>query len=172
MKLDRGFALKWVPKDLDFDDWSAVEPLFNELERSAGTKDLAAWLGRWSELESAFSEEGSRRYVAMTCDTADPEKEKRYLRFETETTPLAKPRWQALKKLYLEHPRRKRLPKDRYGVMDRFLRNEFEIYRDENVALEAKDAELRQKYQKLTGAMTVSFDGQERTLAQMGRVLE
>jgi oligoendopeptidase F len=172
MKLDRAFPLKWVPQDLDFDDWAAVEPLFDELERTAGTKDLEAWLGRWSELESAFGEEGSRRYVAMTCDTEDPGKEKRYLRFETETTPLAKPRWQRLKKLYLDHPGRKRLPKDRYGVLDRFLRNEFEIYREENVALEAKDAELRQRYQKIAGAMTVSFDGQERTLAQMGRYLE
>jgi oligoendopeptidase F len=172
MKLDRDFPLKWVPKSLDFDDWSRVEPLFDELEKSAGTKDLAAWLGRWSELESAFGEEGSRRYVAMTRDTEDPEKEKRYLRFETETTPLAKPRWQRLKKLYLDHPRRRRLPKDVYGVMDRFLRNEFEIYRDENVPLEAKDAELRQRYQKIAGAMTVAFDGREQTLAQMGRVLE
>ncbi len=172
MKLDATFPLRWVPRKLGFDDWSEVEPLFDRLEKSAGTKDLAAWLADWSELECAFYEEGSRRYVAMTRDTEDPEKEKAYLRFETETTPKAKPRWQRLKKLYLDHPRRKRLPRGVYGVMDRFLQNEFDLYREENIALEAKDAELRQKYQKLTGAMTVTYDGREQTLSQMGKYLE
>jgi oligoendopeptidase F len=69
-------------------------------------------------------------------------------------------------------PKRKSLPKSIYGVMDRFTVNEFELYREENIALEAKDSELRQKYQKITGAMTVTFDGKEQTLQQLGRVLE
>jgi oligoendopeptidase F len=172
MKLDRKFPLEWVPANLDWDDWAKVEPLFASVEKSASTKDLRAWLQDWSELESAFYEEGSRRYVAMTCDTADPAKEKKYLHFETVITPLAKPRWQQLKKLYLGHPKRKRLPRGVYGVMDKFLQNEFDLYRDENVALEAKDSELAQQYQKVMGAMTVTLDGRELTLQQAGKVLE
>jgi oligoendopeptidase F len=166
------FPPRWMPKRVNWDDVSALEPLFGELEKDAGTKDLPAWLGRWSELESAFNEEGARRYVAMTCDTEDPAKEKSYLHFETVVSSAAKPRWQKLKQLYLGHARRKRLPKAVYGVMDKFIANEFELYRDANVPLEAQDAELRQKYQKIVGAMTVTFDGEERTLAQMGKVLE
>jgi oligoendopeptidase F len=172
MKLDATFPLRWVPAGLDFDDWSELEPLFSGLEKRAGTRDLEGWLRDWSELESAFNEESSRRYVAMTCDTESAEKEKRYLHLETVITPLAKPRWQKLKELYLAHPRRKRLPKGTYAVMDRFLQNEADLYREENVALEAKDAELRQQYQKLTGAMTVTWEGKERTLPQMGKILE
>lgn len=172
LKLDREFPLRWVPRGLDFDDGKALEPLFDELERRAGTKDLEAWILDWSELEAVFYEEGSRRYVAMTCDTESPEKEKKYLHFETVITPLAKPRWQKLKKLYLEHPRRKRLSRGTYGVMDRYLQNEVELYREKNIALEAKDSELRQQYQKITGAMTVNYDGREQTLQQMGRYLE
>jgi oligoendopeptidase F len=168
----RAFPLRWMPKSVDWDDPAALEPLFDALEKDAGTTDLAAWLGRWSEFESAFGEEGARRYVAMTCDTADPAKEKAYLHFETVVSSAAKPRWQRLKTLYLKHPRRARLPKATYGVMDRFIANEAELYRDANVPLEAEDAELRQAYQKTVGAMTVTFDGQERTLAQMGKVLE
>ena len=156
MKLDRTYPLTWVPAKLDWDDWAKVEPLFSELEKGAGTKDLKPWLQDWSELESAFYEEGSRRYVTMTCDTADAAKEKKYLHFETVITPLAKPWWQKLKKIYLDHPRRRRLPKNVYGVMDRFLQNEFDLYRDENVPLEAKDSELAQQYQKLIGGMTVT----------------
>jgi oligoendopeptidase F len=172
MNLTRSYPLTWVPGDLDWDDWAKVEPYFLELEKSARTKDLKAWLQDWSELESAFFEEGSRRYVAMTCDTADPAKEKKYLHLETVITPLAKPRWQKLKELYLHHPRRRRLPRVVYGVMDRFLQNEYDLYRDENVPLEARDSELSQQYQKIMGAMTVSYDGREQTLQQMGKVLE
>ena len=69
MKLDQAFPLKWVPKNLDFDDWKQLEPLFNELEKGAATKELRAWLQDWSEFESAWNEESSRRYVAITCDT-------------------------------------------------------------------------------------------------------
>ncbi len=172
LNLRRVFKTRWVPAGLDFDDWGRLEPLFDHLEKASSTKDLAAWVGDWGELECAFSEESSRRYVAMTCDTEDAEKEKRYLRFETSIVPLAKPRWQRLKKLYLEHPRRRRLPRTVYGVMDRFLQNEYELYRDENVPLEARDTELRQKYQKITGAMTVVLDGREQTLQQASRALE
>lgn len=172
MKLDQTFPLKWVPKGLDFDDWKQLEPLFDELEKGAATKDLPAWLKQWGEFESAWNEESSKRYVAMTCDTENAGKEKKYLHLETVIGPLGKPRWQKLKQLYLDHPKRKSLPKAVYGVMDRFIANEFDLYREENIALEAKDAELRQKYQKITGAMTVTYDGREQTLQQMGRYLE
>jgi hypothetical protein len=49
---------------------------------------------------------------------------------------------------------------------------EFELYRDENVPLEARDTELRQKYQKIAGAMTVTYDGREQTLQQASRVAD
>ena len=66
---NREYRLEWVSEGLDFDDWSQLEPLFEELDACSSTKDLPAWIELWSELESAFSEEESRRYVAMTCDT-------------------------------------------------------------------------------------------------------
>ncbi len=172
MKLERSFPLRWLSSDLDFDDWAALEPRFAELERRASTKDLPAWIRDWSELESAFNEESSRRYVAMTCDTENATKEKRYLHLETVIGPLAKPRWQALKKLYLDHPGRRRLPKNVYGVMDRMIANEFELYREANIPLESADTEMRQKYQKITGAMTLRYDGREQTLQQLARHLE
>jgi oligoendopeptidase F len=161
-----------VPRDLDFDDPSDLGPLFDDLERRSGTRDLRAWIRDWSELESAFNEEGSRRYVAMTCDTASAAKEKAYLHFETVVSPVLKPRWQALKKIYLAHRGRRCLPRAVYGVMDRMIETEAKLYREENVVLEAKDAKLRQRFQKIAGAMTVRFDGREQTLQQVARHLE
>jgi oligoendopeptidase F len=46
------------------------------------------------------------------------------------------------------------------------------LFRPENVALETEEAKLAQQYQKLIGAQTVTFRGEEKTLVQMGRYLE
>ncbi len=64
------------------------------------------------------------------------------------------------------------MPKDRYAVFDRSLANRRSLFRDANIPRETQIAELDQKYQKLIGAMTVNFRGQERTLPQMAPFLE
>jgi oligoendopeptidase F len=60
----------------------------------------------------------------------------------------------------------------RYEVFDRDVANHVELFRPENVALETEEARLGQQYQKLIGAQTVNFRGEEKTLVQMGRLLE
>ena len=59
-----------------------------------------------------------------------------------------------------------------YAVFDRDLKNHVELFRPENIALETEEAKLCQQYQKLIGAQTVRFRGEEKTLVQMGRYLE
>jgi oligoendopeptidase F len=49
---------------------------------------------------------------------------------------------------------------------------EIKLFRDENIPLQVEDAKLSQRYQKITGAMTVNFKGSEQTLQQLGRYLE
>jgi oligoendopeptidase F len=72
----------------------------------------------------------------------------------------------------VDHPWRSQLPPDRYAVFDRDMRLQVELFRPENVALEKEEAKLGQQYQKRMGALTVQFQGEERTLVQMGRYLE
>jgi len=60
----------------------------------------------------------------------------------------------------------------RYAVFDRDVRNHVDLFREENVPLETEEAKLCQQYQKLSGALTVNFRGDEKTLVQMGRYLE
>ncbi|MBI2900460.1 MAG: M3 family oligoendopeptidase [Planctomycetes bacterium] len=163
-------AKKPPSKKFDAGDWTAVEPRFDALERDPA-KDLKSWLARFSDLAAALAEEENRRYVAMTCHTDDPEKEKAHLFFQTEILPKCKPRWQALKKKLVGHPKRKGLPAI-YRVFLQHTKNEIEIFRDENVPIEAKEAELQQQYQKVCGAMTVTFDGREQTLPMMAKYLE
>lgn len=154
----------------DAGDWSQIEPRFDALERDPA-KSLPKWLAAYSDLAAALAEEENRRYVAMTCHTDDPDREKAHLHFQTEILPKCKPRWQALKKKLLAHPQLSKVPAA-YRMFLQHTRNEVEIFRDANVPLEAKEAELSQGYQKICGAQMISFEGKDHTIPMMGKYLE
>lgn len=166
----------FVPANADLGDWSQIIPLFDQLEARAPQcktgADLEQWLLNWSELNAALDEEGSKRYIAMTCHTDNAEAEKAYLHFIENIEPQLKPRQFKLETIYLEHLLRSQLPKPRYEVFDRNTKVHLDLYRDENVPLETEEARLGQQYQKLAGSLTVQFRGEERTLVQMARYLE
>ncbi len=167
---------RFVPAAVDLGDWANLEGLFDRLETRAsqcdtGT-DLENWLVDWSELTSAIDEEGARRYIAMTCHTEEPEAEKAYLYFVENIEPHVKPRQFRLERAYVSHPARAKLPAERYRVFDRDVAVRVELFRPENVPLETEEAKLGQQYQKLSGSLTVQFQGEEKTLIQMGRYLE
>ena len=108
----------------------------------------------------------------MTCQTDDPEREAAYLAFVRDIEPKLKPIQNAIRNRYLDAPVRSELPRDRYFVFDRALENRRSLFREANIPRETQLAELEQQYQKTIGAMTVTFRGQERTLAQMAPFLE
>ncbi|MEI7807167.1 MAG: M3 family oligoendopeptidase [Verrucomicrobiota bacterium] len=175
-KLPPAKPRSFVPSEIDLGDWPQIAPLFDQLEarmtQARSVADLEKWLLDWSELSAALDEEASRRNIAMTCHTDNAEAEKAYLYFVEHVEPQLKPRQFALEQLYVAHPQRKNLSQPRYEVFDRDVANHVQLFRPENVALETEEAKLGQQYQKLIGAQTVKFRGEEKTLVQMGRFLE
>jgi oligoendopeptidase F len=169
-------ARRCVPAGINLGDWAQIAPLFDRLAGEAAAcrtaADLEAWLLAWSEVSAALDEESARRYIAMTCHTDSPEAEAAYLHFVEKIEPQLKPRQFNLAQTYVAHPLRAQLPKPRYEVFDRDTKVQVELFRPENVALETEDAKYSQQYQKLSGALTVQFRGEEKTLVQMGRYLE
>ncbi len=168
------FVRRFIPTDLSFDDWRAVEPFYRELlERPVETREqFEKWLLDWSELDAAFDEEGTRRRIEMTCATDDPQRERRFLHFIENVAPHREPVHHELRRRLAELAGRFDLPQKRYEVLLRSVRNALEIFREENIPLEVEDAKLAQQYQKITGAMTVQYNGQELTLPQAERYLE
>jgi len=167
---------RFVPAGIDLGDWAQVAPLFDTLETRAvlavTVADLEQWLLDGGELAAALDEEGAKRYIAMTCHTDSPEAEAAYLHFVEKLEPELKPRRFKLAKLFLEHPLRAQLPGQRYEVLDRDTALTVELYRDENVPLETEEAKLGNEYNKVVGAQTVNFRGEEKTLVAMGRYQE
>ena len=167
---------RFVPAQIDLGDWDEIEPHYDRLAarapHCANVADFERWILDCGELAAALNEESSRRYIAMTCHTDDPEAEAAYLHFVEQIEPLIKPRRFELDEIYLAHPLRAQLPQPRYAVFDRDAGLRQELYRPENVALETEEAKLCQQYHKLCGSLTVQFRGEEQTLTRMGRHLE
>ncbi len=130
--------------------------------------DLESWLLEVNELSAALDEEGSKRYIAMTCHTSNDDAKGAYLSFIEDIEPGMKERFFKLAKLFVEHPCRGDLPRDRYAVLDRDWASMVGLFRKENVPLETEEAKLGQQYQELMGGLTVQFQGEEKTLVQMG----
>lgn len=165
------YPRRFVPAGADMGDWARIEPLFDRLDAAPidTREQLEQWLLDISELSACLAEERTRRYVAMTCQTDDAEKEKAYLHLIEEIVPKCEPRWHRLKERFTASPARGDLPRERYHVFDRGMANAVELFREENVPLQTQDAKLDQQYQKRCGAMTVEYDGREQTLQQMAR---
>ena len=168
---------RFVPAQVDWSDWKQIAPLYDQLEKRAAEcrtpAELERWLLDWGELSAALDQDGSERSIAMTCHTDDAECEKAYLYFVEHIQPQTKPREFKLAQLFVEHPMRpEKLPPSRYQVFDRATALQVELFRPENVPLETEEAKLGQQYQKLIGALTVEYQGKERTLVEMGRYQE
>src|SRR5579859_7408157 len=114
---------KFVPNNIDLGDWRQIAPLFEQLENRASqcaqVAEFENWILDGNELSAALDEESSKRYIAMTCHTDNPEAEKAYLHFVENIQPEIKPRQFKLAQLYVNHPLRKQLPHQRYEVFDR-----------------------------------------------------
>ena len=165
-----------LPANLDLGEWAQIAPLFDQLDTRApqcqSLADFERWILDQGELFAALDQEGSQRYIAMTCHTDSPEAEAAYLHFVEKVEPELKPRQFKLAQLFLAHPLRRQLDQHRYEVFDRDTALLVELFREENIPLQTEEAKLGQQYQKLSGSLTVDFRGEEKTLVQMGRYLE
>ncbi len=170
----RIFPHEWLPENVELKTWEQIEPWYRQLLAMpiASAGDLERWLVAAGELNAAVGQEGAKRYVAMTCQTDDPEHEAAYLSFIRDIEPQLKPVQNEVRNRYLDSPYRAELDAGRYAVFNRAQENRRSLFREANIPRETRLAELEQQYQKTMGAMTVEFQGQERTLAQMAPFLE
>ena len=154
----------------DATQWEEIEPRLQHLLDHPPTSraTLEQWLVDRSELEAACSEAAATLYINMTCDTDNPAARDAYLHYVEHIAPRIKPIGFELDKLQASLCERFSLTTDRYLILHRDTNSAVTLYRDENVPLQTELDKLSQQYQQVTGAMTVQFDGQEKTLPQMG----
>ncbi len=164
---------KYIPAQLEI-NWENLEPLFKELtERPIhSVADLEQWLHDRSELEAALEEDFAWRYIRMTCDTANEELLQNFQYFATEIEPKIAPCNNELNKKLIENEYLDKLDKDKYFIYLRSIRKSLELFREENIPVQTQIQVEQQKYQSITGAMSVQINGNELTLEQAAAILK
>ncbi len=153
-----------TPAELIDWTWPAIEPHYRELEaRPVAAASVAGWLADWTRLGERLEELYSRLTVATSINTADKEAEDRLNRFLDTIFPAALAAEQKLKQKLLAS----RLEPEGFEIPLRNLRAEAELFRESNLPLLAEEQKLGQEYDKIVGAQTVNWDGQETTLTRL-----
>jgi oligoendopeptidase F len=164
---------KYIPAQLKI-NWDNLEPLFKELtERPINSvNDLETWLHDRSELEAALEEDFAWRYIRMTCDTANEELLKNFQYFATEIEPQIAPYSNGLNKKLVESQYLTQLDQEKYFIYLRSIRKSLELFREENIPVQTQIQVEQQKYQSITGAMSVHIADKEFTLEQAAALLK
>ncbi len=146
-------------------DWDAIAPHYTTLQDEPLTADgVPDWLRRWSDLESVIAEAATAASRTWSENTADADAEKAYLHHLQEIAPRAEVAGQALTRKLLAVPEFTPAP-DHVQMMRRF-RSEAALFRDANVSLQVETRTLANEYDRLAGAMTVTWGGETLTLPQ------
>lgn len=163
----------YIPQDLKM-EWANLEPILNELLKRGinNVDELEQWLKDKSELEAALEEDFAWRYIKMSCDTANESLVKDFQYFATEIEPKISPIANDLNKKFSESPFIDKLDQDKYFVYIRAVKKALELYREENIELFTQLQVAQQKYQGITGAMSVTINDQEYTLEQAANFLK
>ncbi len=159
---------------LDAKQWDELQPIYQEfLDREIVSADaLELWLLELGQFDAYVGETGSMLYVDMTCDTENEEVKQAYLDFVEQVQPELAKVGDSLNRKLAESPYADELDSVEYNVLLRDTRMGIAIFREENIALGTELTKLGQRYNEICGAMTVQFDGEERTMQQMGKYLQ
>ncbi len=149
--------------------WPEVEPHYRELEsRSLSAANLDAWMADWSRLSSVLEEMNFRLVLATSVDTADREAEARLKRYYDTVYPGSLAGEQRLKAKLLASG----LEPKGFEIPLRNLRAEADLFREANLPLLAEEQKLALEYDKIFGAQTVKWEGQELTLTRLAMVFQ
>ncbi|MCA9968853.1 MAG: M3 family oligoendopeptidase, partial [Anaerolineales bacterium] len=145
----------------DFMDWpwERIAPYYDELAQRPLTPDTVdQWLKDWTQLTKLIFERSSRLSVAKTLNTADETAEAAFNAFLENIFPPSQAAEQRLRLRLLESG----LEPDGMAVPLTKIRADVEMFREENLPLLAAERKLGSEYDKLVGAQTVEWAGQER----------
>ena len=166
------FPIPNLPFPVDTTRWDDFQARYDALQN--GTlegSDLYDWLRDWSELERVYHEVSSIVYIESTLDTADPEREKAFLNHVENINPKHAVTEQAMKERLLQRAPADDSLGDEMRIPLRNLRNQADLFREDNVPLFTELAKLGNDYDKITGGLKVDWDGEEKNLSQLNSIL-
>jgi oligoendopeptidase F len=165
---------KFLPKDFTVTTWETLEPYFTSLLNQPinNITELEQWLKNSSELEAIISEDACWRQVRMTCDTENKQLEEAFNHFYMEIAPKMQPYADKLNRKLIDCAFTKELEHDKYFTYLRSIKKSIELFREENIPINAELSVMQQQFGQIAGKMTVEVEGKEYTLQQAAKFLE
>jgi oligoendopeptidase F len=164
----------FLPESFTITNWKMLEPYFKQLlEREIlSATDLEKWLKDISELEAVVSEDACWRQIRMTCDTENKTLEEAFAFFVMEIQPKIQPYADKLNRKLLDNALTKQLDQQKYFTYLRSVKKSIDLFRQENIPLQAELGVLQQQFGAISGKMTIEVNGHEYTLQQAAKFLE
>lgn len=149
--------------------WDDIQPHLQALqEQQLTAENVEAWLADWTAVHDHISELHSRLYVATTLDTADEVAEQRYHAFLDDILPKATAADNDLTRKFLDSG----LEVEEFEIPRRNMATQVALFREENLPLLTEEQKLASVYNRLSGTITVEWEGEEKTLPQMALYLK
>ncbi len=165
----------FVAENLVIDSWEKIKPSFEDLvNRSIDTKEnYKNWLVDKSELEAVLEEDAAWRYIKMTIDTRKEELSEAYTFFVTKIQPELAPFEDKLNKKMIDSAFFSEFNKDQdYQIYFRSVKTALELYREENIAIEAEINEKSQLFGSISAAQTIEHKGETLTMQKASSLLK
>ena len=144
--------------------WKDLASHYADLEREAiDEKTIEDWMARWTTLTEIQEELYNRAYVATSMNTMDKTAENRFDEYMQEIYPSVKTAEQQLKKKLLDSG----LSVEGFEIPLRNMRAEAALFREKNIPLRIEEEKLSNAFDKIIGAQSVQWEGEEKTVRQM-----
>lgn len=164
---------QFVKSDANLENLEEIKQYFKTLNDQviSSVEEFEQWILDRSEFEAALFQVSSVLYIKMTCQTDNKVFSNAYTNFIQNVYPATKALGDQLNQKFKDLSEKFQLDKDRYEIYAQAINSDLELFVEKNVALQTEDDLLSQEYQEVCGAMTVEFEGKERTLPEMSKYL-
>ncbi len=165
----------FLADNLKIDSFESVSVYYDDLIKReiSSLEDFINWLVHRSELDAVLEEDAAWRYIKMTIDTTNQAYSKDYNLFITEIQPKLSPLDDALNKIQNKSPYKDALMDDEaYRIYFKSYDVQLQLFREENIPLEAELNELAQKYGVISAAQTIEMEGNEITMQKAAQYLK
>lgn len=165
----------FVSEDLVIDSWESIKIYFDDLLRRtiSNKEDYLKWLMDKSELEAVLEEDSAWRYIKMTIDTRDEKLSNAYTFFVTKIQPELAPYEDQLNKKLVDSPFFEELNKiEAYRIYFRAVKTALDLFREENIPLEAELNEKSQLYGTISAAQSIEHNGEVLTMQKASSLLK
>ncbi len=163
----------YLPLTFKVDGWASLELYADDLSKRElnSLEGLKLWMRDCNEMQMIIGEQIRWLMVKSTCDTTNEKVKTDYQDFVAYIQPHLTKLGYKIDLKFLESPHFKELDAEKYFIHIRNVQNAVALFCEENIPLNTKLRLKEKAYSEITGAATLTIDGQEMTMQRAAKQL-